>query len=292
MKRTLFFICLCVFFIGCESIPKDLFPVSGGEVVKHSYYSLSYLEEHEQAEWVYYVLTPEMINGDAKRNNDFKVDTSVISISATLEDYKYSGYDRGHLAPAASMNINEVAMSESFLMSNMSPQIHAFNGGAWGTLEAYVRTWVREEGLIHVVTGPVLREDSLGTIGENEVTIPWAYYKVIFAPDARKMIGFILPHKKIELPIRHYAVTVDSVECITGIDFFAELRDGLEIRLEKRFDISDWKFESSDGNARNARNNTNNKEPATNNRCSAVTSSGNQCKRSAEVGSKFCWQHK
>ena len=140
-------------------------------IVKHYAYTLNYNEEHEQAEWVAYILTKDRVYGTVKRTNNFRPDPKVKTGSATLADYKGSGYDRGHLAPAADMKWSATAMSESFYMSNMSPQRPGFNRGIWKRLEQLVRTWAVEYEEIHVVTGPVLK-GSFKSIGPNQVSVP------------------------------------------------------------------------------------------------------------------------
>jgi len=218
-----------------ESNETLLLPISNNEnsqFIKHSYYSLEYNELHEQASWVYYRLTTEFITGAGERKNKFKSDKEVLTGSSELSDYKYSGWDRGHLCPAGSMKINQLAMDESFFMSNMSPQLPGFNRGKWKQLEGQVRKWLQKEDTLYVVTGPIL-SNSLGNIGVNKVTIPSFYYKVIYDPTGdQKMIAFIMPHKKIENSILEYIVSVDEVEIRTGIDFFSGLEDELEMRLE------------------------------------------------------------
>ncbi len=215
---------------------------SNGEIVRHSCYTLSYIEQHEQAEWVSYALTSEMIGGEAKRKNNFRIDPSVSSISAHPDDYKASGYDRGHLAPAASMSHTQVAMDESFYMSNMSPQHPSFNRGGWKRLEELVRRWALKEELLHVVTGALLGETS-GTIGvSNKVSIPTHYYKVIYAPKRGSMIAFVMPNTKIESTLQEYTTTVDVVEKALNVDLFYELEDSLESRLESTIDLSQWAF--------------------------------------------------
>ncbi len=238
MSKFLIMLVLLIFPIVLYS--QDYFPsYSAGKVVKEKYI-LKYHEQHEQAEWVYYVLTPEFVDGNAKRRNDFRVDPDVKTGSATLADYRGSGYDRGHLCPAAAMKLNAKAMSETFFMSNMSPQKPYFNRGIWKHLEAQVRSWVRIEKKLYVVTGPVFK-DNLGTIGRNKVTVPGYYYKVVYDPTgSKKMIGFIMRNEKSDKPIKSFAVSVDEVEKVTGIDFFPGLNDELEDRLERESEISKW----------------------------------------------------
>lgn len=244
MKRLLVILILLVSF-SCKSAdnvqpdqPNSFEPKSSGEIVKHTYYTLAYSEENEQAFWVYYVLTPELINGPQSRTDDFRADPAVSTGSATLDDYKGSGYDRGHLCPAADMALNKTSMSETFYLSNMSPQVPSFNRGIWSTMEDQVRKWALKYSKLYVVTGPIFK-DGQGTIGEDKVTVPGYYYKVLF--DGKdKMIGFILPNAKGTNTIESYAVSVDSIESLTGVDFFPELDDQIENQLESETNTLDW----------------------------------------------------
>jgi len=232
---------LLLLIIPFLSFGQDFEPTFTGQLIKHSYFSLSYIEQHEQAEWVYYNLNREMINGKHKRKNNFKADSKVVTASANKSDYYKSGYDRGHLAPAADMKISETAMSESFLFSNISPQNGSFNSGGWLKLEKKVREWVLSEGEMYVVTGPIL-ENPIKSIGSSNVTVPNSFYKIIYSKSKNKMIGFIMPNQKINNPLKDYVKTVDFIESITGIDFFHKLEDKREENLESDININNWKF--------------------------------------------------
>ena len=207
-------------------------------------YSIHYNELHEQPDWVAYELTAEELTGIEKRRNNFKADREIRTGSATLEDYKGSGFDRGHLAPAADMKMDRAAMNESFLMSNMSPQRPGFNRGIWSFLEACVRTWADENGAVYVVTGPVLNGGPYETIGEEEVAVPEYYYKVIldYREPEKKAIAFVLPNEKGKGELQDYAITVDEAEAFTGLDFFPDLGDEEEERLESELDVDRWRF--------------------------------------------------
>ncbi|MGQ8336282.1 DNA/RNA non-specific endonuclease [Sunxiuqinia sp. A32] len=218
----------------------DLHPISSGEVIEHTYYSLSYSENDEQAYWVFYHLTPELINGTEERTDDFREDPLVSTGSATLDDYKYSGYDRGHLCPAADMKLDNTSMSESFFLSNMSPQNPSFNRGIWSKLESQVRDWAIEYNGIYVATGPILNAN-LGTIGDNEVSIPSKYYKVIY-DEENGMIALLLANEGSQNPLSDFVVTVDSIEVLTGVDFFPGLDDAIEANLESTVNITNWNF--------------------------------------------------
>jgi len=219
----------------------DYLPIPSDNLVKHTYYSLSYNEEFEQANWVYYTLTDKMVNeGGEERSNKFKADQKVATGSAKSSDYTKSGYDRGHLCPAADMDFNPIAMEESFLMSNICPQAPDFNRGIWKELESEVRNWAKKERKIYVVTGPVFN-DNKGTIGASRVLVPGYFFKIIYdETDKPKIIAFVFPNRKSDRPLTDFAVPVDEAEKLTGFDFFSQLPDEMEGRLEGSVDFSEW----------------------------------------------------
>ena len=212
-------------------------------ILSYSGFDLGYNEQYEQAAWVAYVLSREEIeSGNIERTDNFRPDTAIASGSATLADYRGSGFDRGHLAPAGDMQWAPEAMSESFLMSNMSPQLPAFNRGVWLRLETEVRNWALEKDSIYVITGPVLAPiDSF--IGENQVGIPQHYYKVLvdLSPPDHSLIAFLLPHSGSSDALIQFAITVDSLEQVTGYDFFAGAPEQDVVEwLEKQLDLNSW----------------------------------------------------
>ncbi len=211
-------------------------------VTRYAGFALKYNEQYEQAEWVAYELTAGEVRGTLERTNNFKADPDIETDSAALRDYRGSGFDRGHLAPAADMRWSTAAMSESFLMSNMSPQRPGFNRGIWKKLEGLVRKWAEENEEIYVVTGPILTDGPYETLGENQVAIPKRYYKVIldYREPELKAIGFVLPNEKSSLPLSTFAVSVDRVEEITGLNFFHALPDAIEEVMESVVDWAAW----------------------------------------------------
>lgn len=219
---------------------------STGDIITHRHYALSYSEEHELPEWVAYELTRDRLKTEwVQRTNDFRPDPKISTGSATPQDYKRSGYDRGHLAPAADMAFSEEAMSQSFYMSNMCPQVRGFNVGVWRELEELTRDWAKKFRHLYVVTGPVLNKPYIDWIGQNEVAVPHAFYKVLLdlSEPELKGIAWIIPNEVTEMPLTKYATTIDEVEELTGIDFFAELMDEkLEAELEGNFDNDLWKL--------------------------------------------------
>ena len=211
-------------------------------IVERPYYTLRYSEEHEQALWVAYILYADSLKQTTfERKDDFREDSRIKTGSASLSDYKGSGYDRGHIAPAADFSYSEFALSQSFFMSNMSPQDPSFNRGVWKKLEDQVRTWAMKNDQVYVVTGPVLNK-TYKTIGSNKVSVPEYYYKIIL--DMRKpeikAIAFLMKNEKSSAPLSSFVVTIDSVEQLTGLDFFPGISDELEDALEGSLMTSKW----------------------------------------------------
>jgi len=211
------------------------------QIVEYSEFTLSYNEEHEQPNWVAYELTKQEVLTKRERCNCFKADKKILTGSATLADYKGSGYDRGHLAPSAANKITEQANEESFLMSNMSPQLAGFNRYIWKDLESKIRDFAINNNVVYVVTGPVFK-NNIARIGTNKVTVPGYYYKVVLVnnENQHKAIAFLLKHEASKEKLTSFVVTVDHIEALTGIDFFPELEDNMETELESKIDVSKW----------------------------------------------------
>jgi len=232
---------VAILFYSCGSVSPGLPTTINGNIVKHNYYTLSYVEKYEQAEWVSYYIDTLFITTKLHRTNNFKEDTAIHAGSARISDYRGSGYDKGHLCPATDMHISKQAMNESFYMSNMSPQKPEFNRGGWQQLEEFAREWTLTEGQLYIITGPVL-SDSLTQIGNNNVSVPEYYYKILFdytKPEI-KTIAFLMPNKLITEPLQNYTVSIDSLESLTGIDFLPKLHFFLERKLEKENNYLLW----------------------------------------------------
>lgn len=210
-------------------------------VLEYTNFTVGFDLSYVQPIWVYCQLTGVEATQDMPRKNDFRPDPAVRS--ATLQDYKASGFDRGHMSPAADNSMSQKANSESFLMSNMSPQLPGFNRGIWVELERWVRQQAIKYDTIYIVTGPVF-VNNLGTVGENEVTIPGYYYKCLlrFENGKPKAIAFLLPHIGSIGNIKNYIVPVNAVETMTGLDFFNGLDDKTEEVVEGDIKQSNWDF--------------------------------------------------
>lgn len=229
-------------FLKPNSLEIPLLPEKTA-ITSHTGFSLCYSEEHEQAFWVAYEFTKAETNKKVDRTDNFKPDPNISTKSANDQDYKKSGYDRGHLAPAADMAWSLEAMNASFYYSNMSPQTPSFNRGIWKKLEVQIRNWVTLYDTLYIITGPVLK-DGLPTIGSNNVSVPNYYYKVIldYKKSRQQAIGFLFPNQKSSLPLPQFVVSVDSIEKLTSIDFFHRLEDNQEQFLEKNPCVNCWEW--------------------------------------------------
>ncbi len=234
-----------------EHLPVDsiyfLPSVNRGSIIVHKYYALSYVEEWELPEWVAYELTGERLRKPwVRRTNDYRPDPKVPEKSSHSADFRSLEFDRGHLVPAADMAFSEEAMSETFFMSNMAPQRPGFNKGIWRELEELTRDWAKRFHHLYVVSGPIVKSKEPSRIGQNRVVVPDAFYRVLLdlTEPELKAIAFIIPNQTSDVRLKEYAVAVDSVEALTGIDFFHNLLEpGLEAELESKYDIGRWPFD-------------------------------------------------
>ena len=213
------------------------------QIVKHEFFTLSYNENYEQAEWVAYELKKSYLINNSFQRPFFVQDPKVKTGSADWRNYKKSGFDKGHLCPAGDMEFSRNAYNDTFFTSNVSPQLRRFNEGVWNRLEQKIRYWAAKYDGLYVVTGGVL-EGSLKTIGRENVSVPKYFYKVLLDKfdGEYKMIAFIVPNEASDKPLYDFVVSVDYIEKLTGVDFFPELDDNLERQLEKSGDYKNWSF--------------------------------------------------
>ena len=211
------------------------------QIIRHTGYTVSYNKELKLPNWVSYELTREETKGKEKRNNRFIADPLVKGIIATNADYARSGYDKGHMAPAADMKWSPQAMKESFYFSNMCPQHPQLNRRGWKNLEEKIRDWAIADSAIIIICGPIITKQPK-TIGKNKVAVPQQYFKVILSPFVRPMraIGFLFNNRQALEPLSTYAVTVDSIERLTNMDFFASLPDKIENKIEAEENYFQW----------------------------------------------------
>lgn len=212
-----------------------------GVIITHNYYTLSYAEKHEQAEWVAYELKRSQVVTSNFKRPYFVEDRKVKTGSADWKNYKKSGYDKGHLCPAGDRKFDYNAFHETFLTSNISPQNHDFNRGIWNRLEQKTRVWAKKYDGVYIVTGGVL-EKGLEAIGQERVSIPTYFYKIIVdtSDEKYKAISFLIPNEKSSSSYYDFTVSIDEIETLTGIDFFPKLDDSIESKLESEINLQAW----------------------------------------------------
>ncbi|WP_289089736.1 DNA/RNA non-specific endonuclease [uncultured Bacteroides sp.] len=203
-------------------------------IINRTGYTLSYNLYYKNPNWVAWELTREETKGEADRYDKFMPDPNLPEPRVVHKDYTKSGYDRGHMAPAADMKWSKQAMIESFYMSNICPQVGNLNRGDWNDLEELCRNWAAKYGRIYIACGPIFDSKSPKRIGVHKVAVPDRFFKVILIYNRKNPIamGFIFKNTAHSQDIEKYMVTVDSVENVTGMDFFSKLPDEIENRIE------------------------------------------------------------
>ena len=213
------------------------------QILHRKGYTVSYNNATRNPNWVAWHLTKSHTYGSNQRSGEvFTEDVSVSRPRATDADYYNSRYDRGHMCPAGDNKWDKEAMAQSFLFTNVCPQNHGLNKYEWNDLEMLCRDWAREYGAIDVVCGPVYNgSDQQKTIGKNRVWVPDAFFKVVLCRQGKaKAIGFLYRNEGKKQPMADAVCTVDDVERLTGLDFFPELDDATENRIEATATLSDW----------------------------------------------------
>ena len=213
-------------------------------ILKRQAYTVSFNRETNQPNWVAWCLEDYETTGTARRSDEFLADPEVPEPhQVETGDYRSSGYDRGHMAPAADMKFSAQAMKECFYMSNICPQTHELNAGAWAKLENACRRWAGKYGKVYIVCGPIFRGTKHKHIGRRlSVTVPEAFFKCIYAePDGKpQAIGYVMNNSTAKQNMNSAAMSVDDVEKITGMDFFCNLPDKIEKQVENTFSLKNW----------------------------------------------------
>lgn len=214
---------------------------SGSVTKTYEGFTICFNPHNRTADWVGWELLGSEVSDEVSRSDNFWQDYDLKGCPSPA-DYRRSGYDKGHLCPAADQKWSTEAMSDCFVMSNMTPQEHTLNAGAWQTLEKKERLWAQRDSAIVIVAGPIYKDSDTKRIGESGVRVPSAFYKVLLAPylDSPRAIGFIYPNMKCPGNMADYSMSVDKVEEITGLDFFASLPDEIENNVEKSASFTDW----------------------------------------------------
>ena len=212
-------------------------------LLRHKGFTCFYNHRRLTPNWVAYTLTRDELDGDFKANRSFGRDPDVRGRQASREDYTNSGYDKGHMAPRADLKWDSMAYCESFYLTNVCPQDHRMNSGSWNQLEQQVRRIAERYGMVHVVTGPIYREAHAKTIGEAHVAVPDALFKALLAHDEEggcHAVAFVMENVGAKQSAKQCAISIDSLESLTGWDLFHRLPDTTETRVEATYQWGDW----------------------------------------------------
>lgn len=245
-----FAVLLCVFANACgsqeygvhdvpEGLPMELPAIGPQDVIlKYEGFVVNYNTRRLIPNWVAYELSAEELDGDLERSGRFGMDMGYKGRQARREDYSNSGWDKGHMAPAADMKWSRKAMEQSFYLTNVCPQDHELNSKAWNTLEKYVRNWARRYGRVWVVCGPYVKSGNPKTIGEKKVIVPDGFFKAVLRHDAQgyHSIAFLFGNNSSKQQVRKASVSVNEVEDLVGFDLFTNLDDAYEEEVESQID--------------------------------------------------------
>jgi endonuclease G len=211
------------------------------QIIEHMAYTVSYNSTWNEPNWVAWELTREECSAQRGRNQDFEPDPQVKGKRITTHDYSRSGYTRGHMAPAGDMKWSEKAMNECFYTSNICPQDKELNAGLWEDVESRSRYWAKRYGKLWICCGPIVQD--LHKNVKNKIAVPSHFFKVVCTEDKGKYyaMGFVFPNENCKGDIWKYAYSVDEIEELTGHDFFHNLPDNIENRIESDEQFQFWR---------------------------------------------------
>lgn len=227
------------YFPGLEtvSLPENL----AEQIKEYTGFTVSFNKENHTPNYVAWELLGKEVSFDVERSNNFWQDLEIEGCPAH-RDYSYSGYDRGHMCPAADQKWSQQAMDDCFVMANMCPQDHDLNAGAWNTLENKERQWAQRDSAIIIIAGPIYSDNDTKRIGDIGVRVPGAFFKALLAPYEAKprAIAFVYPNMPVSGNMQDYAMSIDELEKILGYDFFPALPDNIEKEVEAKFSFTEW----------------------------------------------------
>lgn len=210
------------------------------QIKEYTGFTLSFNKDNRTPNYVAWELLGTEVSNDVSRSDNFWQDPDIDGCTKH-SDYTRSGYDRGHMCPAADQKWSEQAMNDCFVMANMCPQLHDLNAEAWEKLEEKERLWAKRDSAVMIIAGPIYTEDD-DQYFESKVRVPGAFFKVLIAPylDEPRGIAFVYPHMKCPGNMQDYATSIDEVEKITGFDFFSELPEEIEKMVESTYSFTEW----------------------------------------------------
>lgn len=222
----------------------ELPQMSGEEkLINYEGFIVCYNSAAKIPQWVAYELQAWETYGEATRGGrKFRPDNALPYPQAEDDDYRNSGWARGHMVPAADFKWSSNAMDDTFYFTNCCPQNSSLNGGMWSTLEKKVRDAARNYGSAWVITGPVTGSGKYGKIGKNRVAVPDAFFKAILVYNGKHYhsIAFVMENGKQKGNMQSCAMSVNELEEITGLNMFEALDNSIEESVEDSYTLSVW----------------------------------------------------
>jgi endonuclease G, mitochondrial len=212
------------------------------QIIHHKSYSFSYNSSYVMPSWVVYSVTKSTVDKSKEPNGKYKTDPAINARPATKKDYKDAGYLMAQFVNYFDVADMEDALTETYYLSNITPMKLAFYTHVWLRTEDLIRLWVDGKPGFEVICGPVLTDAPFPTIGENKVSVPDRFYKIVYDKQNQKAVAFLFKNGSSSGTLKSRAITVDEIEKITGIDFFPSLDDEIETVLEATVDYNFWDF--------------------------------------------------
>lgn len=208
-------------------------------------YAFSYNEAYELSSFVAYQLNKSMAETYTENEGKLKEDEAILTGTANKKDYKNTGYVAGQLIPSGEFVLDENSSEQLLLATNIAPMKPAFYGMNWNEINRLIRAWcIQSNSTLYITAGPVLNDAPFSTIGDNKVSVPTRYYKVVLDLENKKAIGFIFKNGFVQNNLSFFAMSVDDIEKETGLDYFPLLDDTMENMLEKNFNKEQWDWQA------------------------------------------------
>ena len=255
------YFCFFIIFFSIEALGQVVYPngatfdktylelpeVTGNDtLIIHSGYICRYNSYTLIPDWVAYELTSFEVHGQYKRSGSFGMDPSFSGRQAMREDYSNSGWDKGHMAPAADMKWSQESMFESFFLTNVCPQNHSLNEKIWLTIEQIARRVADENGSVWIICGPIVNENKYGTIGQQNVVVPDQFFKAMLTylpeTDTFSAISFVLNNNDEIQSLTDAAMSIDEIEKILNLNLFCNLERKIQRKVEAKYDLNCWKI--------------------------------------------------
>jgi endonuclease G len=195
--------------------------------------------------WVAYHLTKEYLSAGTEKRANYKFlpDPDLAPDErAENKDYSKTGYDKGHMCPAADQSRNATTMKECFYLSNMCPQWPKLNRHPWEQLEAKIRSLAVKYSEIWVYVGPIFEKDTATKafkpekeLGHDNIWVPWGFYKIVVFQDKGQLTALAFQYKNQDETndIPAHEVTIDEVQQETDLDFLSNLPENEQKGIEE-----------------------------------------------------------